>query len=166
MRQYPNPRPVKRFRSYLVAEVATLLDVHRNTVRNWIKAGLPVLDEKKPCMIHGTDLREYLTAKRAARKRKCGKGEMYCLKCQKPCLPKDAFLEQSVDPRLPGNLKGRCKVCNTKMNRRVSLANLERIKLEFQVPSKPRVEDLTQCLNPPSSCDLKQEQTINGKAQP
>ena len=149
-----------------MAEVATLLNVHRNTVRNWIRAGLPILDEKKPQMIHGTDLRGFLTTKRAARKRKCGKGEMYCLKCQEPQAPSHTLLEQSVDPQVPGNLKGRCRVCNTKMNRRVSLANLERIKLEFQVQSEPQEEDLIQCLNAPSSCDLKQEQTINGKAQP
>ena len=166
MRQYPNPRCVKLFRSYLVAEVASLLNVHRNTVRNWMKAGLPVLDDKQPQMIHGTDLREFLNGKRKARKRKCGKGEMYCFKCQKPRFPQDTLLEQSVDPQLPGNLKGICTVCNTIMNRRVSLANLERIKLEFQVQPEQRVEDLIQCLNPPSSCDLKQEQKTNGKAQP
>jgi hypothetical protein len=47
-----NRRPprwrVKALRSYTIDEVARTLEVHRNTVRHWIKAGLPVIDDKRP----------------------------------------------------------------------------------------------------------------------
>jgi hypothetical protein len=43
-------------RSYTIDEVTRTLEVHRNTVRHWIKAGLPVIDDKRPILILGSDL--------------------------------------------------------------------------------------------------------------
>jgi hypothetical protein len=40
----PNPRLVKVHRSYAVEETARLLRVHKNTVRNWLKQGLALID--------------------------------------------------------------------------------------------------------------------------
>jgi hypothetical protein len=40
-KRLPNPRRAKIHRNYTVAEIATLYTVHRNTVREWIKHGLP-----------------------------------------------------------------------------------------------------------------------------
>ena len=40
----PNPKLAKIHRTYTVEEVARLYDVHRNTVRQWIKDGLPSMD--------------------------------------------------------------------------------------------------------------------------
>jgi hypothetical protein len=44
----PDRRRVKGRRSYTIDEVSRTLGVHRNTVRHWIKAGLPVIDNKRP----------------------------------------------------------------------------------------------------------------------
>lgn len=133
VRQYPNPRLVKQYRNYLVSEVATTLGVHKNTVRNWVKIGLPIIGKKKPWLIHGGDLREFLTAKRKLRKRKSGKGEIYCFKCQAPRSPKKVVLEVREDPRVAGNVKGLCPVCGTTMNKRFAQTKLIAITEEFQV---------------------------------
>jgi len=66
-----NHRLVKIHRSYLVEEAATLLDVHRNTVRQWIKLGLPTSDEKRPTLILGRVLIDFLQSSRALNKRPC-----------------------------------------------------------------------------------------------
>lgn len=50
-----NPRRAKLHRSYTAFELAELLDVHKNTVRQWIKAGLPVVDGARPALICGGD---------------------------------------------------------------------------------------------------------------
>jgi hypothetical protein len=47
----PDRRRVKLLRSYTIDEVARTLEFHRNTVRHWIKAGLPVIDHKRPILI-------------------------------------------------------------------------------------------------------------------
>ena len=44
----PNHRLLKIHRSYTVEEVASVLDVHRNSVRNWLRSGLPPRPEQQP----------------------------------------------------------------------------------------------------------------------
>ena len=57
-------RRVKINRSYTLDEVARLLDVHKQTVRNWIKAGLEVLSGQKPHLIRGIALKMFLDNRR------------------------------------------------------------------------------------------------------
>ena len=54
-----NPNLAKMHRNYTVEEVASLFGVHKNSVRAWIKAGLPVCDARRPVLILGLDLRDY-----------------------------------------------------------------------------------------------------------
>ncbi|MEO7863683.1 MAG: helix-turn-helix domain-containing protein, partial [Nitrospirales bacterium] len=39
--RHPNPRLVKIHRNYTVEEIANLFGIRRNTVREWVKRGLP-----------------------------------------------------------------------------------------------------------------------------
>jgi hypothetical protein len=50
----PDRRRVKALRSYTIDEVT--LEVDRNTVRHWIKAWLPVIDDKRPILMLGADI--------------------------------------------------------------------------------------------------------------
>jgi hypothetical protein len=56
----PDHRPVKVHRSYLIEEAANVLHVHKNTVRAWIRTGLPLIDRTRPFLIRGEDLIAYL----------------------------------------------------------------------------------------------------------
>ena len=40
-----NPRLVKTHRNYSVEDISRLFDVHKNTVRNWLKLGLAAVDD-------------------------------------------------------------------------------------------------------------------------
>ena len=80
----PDRRRVKVLRSYTIDEVARTLEVHRNTVRHWIKAGLPIIDDKRPILMLGSDLADFLSRQRDARRQPCQAGQMFCLKCRKP----------------------------------------------------------------------------------
>ena len=46
----PNYRLVKIYRNYTVEEVASLLSVHKNTVRGWIKRSVypPAISDAQP----------------------------------------------------------------------------------------------------------------------
>ena len=54
-KRHPNPRLAKIHRNYTVEEVAGLYGVHRNTVREWVRRGLPTIDDRRPMLIVGTD---------------------------------------------------------------------------------------------------------------
>ena len=57
-------RRVKRLRTYTVRDIVQLLGVHKNTVRSWVKAGLVVLDGRRPLLVLGRDLKQFLDARR------------------------------------------------------------------------------------------------------
>jgi hypothetical protein len=61
-----NPRRVKVHRNYTVEEVAKLYGVHKNTVRDWLKAGLPKIDGRRPILILGRQLAGFCTSGESA----------------------------------------------------------------------------------------------------
>lgn len=120
-------RAVKSHESYTVEEAARNQGVDKRTVRRWRKSGLPALTEKKPCIILGGDLVDFLKARKQP-KQTCKPEECYCFKCRAP--RKAAFREAEYKPITPtnGQLIALCGECTTLMHKRVSLATLEALK--------------------------------------
>lgn len=127
-KRHPNPRLVKIHRNYTVEEVTRLLGVHKNTVRTWIKQGLPTINDKRPMLVLGPDLSAFLQAKRAKNKRPCKPGEMYCVRCRAPKAPAGNMVEYKPQTESLGNLFGICPDCDAGMNRRVSLPKWSRFE--------------------------------------
>jgi excisionase family DNA binding protein len=84
-RHRPDRRRIKMHLNYTVDEAARTVGVGRPAVRRWIKAGIPVVDGRKPALIRGVDLLEFLKT-RAKPKRPCPPGQCYCVKCKTPCI--------------------------------------------------------------------------------
>src|SRR5712692_9441588 len=103
-KRHPNYRHVKIHRSYTVDEVASLFRTHKNTVRAWLKAGLPTCDEKRPMLILGHDLSTFLQTRREKNKQRCRPGEMYCVKCRAPKYPAGFFFNDTAATERIGNL--------------------------------------------------------------
>jgi hypothetical protein len=120
----PNPRWVKVHRNYTVEEVATLFGIHKNTVRDWVKRGLPLCDDKRPLLILGRDLSAFLTKKRAVNKQVCQLGEFYCLRCRAPRKPAEGMVDYEAITDKVGNLMALCEHCGSLINRRVSVTKL------------------------------------------
>jgi excisionase family DNA binding protein len=74
---------LKAHRNYTVEEVARLLGVARGTVRRSTKKGLRFVTERRPRLIRGDDLLDFL-AKMKAPKARCQLHECYCFKCRAP----------------------------------------------------------------------------------
>ena len=115
-----NPHAVKLNRSYTVDEVARALGVSKPTIRRWIsKDGLPVIDDKRPILILGSDLIDFLKARTRPRSR-CGPGECYCVKCRAARPAAGGMAEFMSHTPSGGNLRAICESCGTLMHRRIA----------------------------------------------
>lgn len=154
-----NPRLAKMHLSYSVEDVASLYKVHKNTIRNWIKQGLPTCDDRRPTLILGRDLRAFLEARRTRRKRPCGPGEMYCFRCRLPKRPTDGLLDFDAGTGPLGNLVGLCPNCGTIMNRRINVTQLHKFYAAMGITSSKADRRISGINHPSVNCDLSKEDT-------
>ena len=144
----PNPRLVKIHRNYTVGEAATVCGVHKNTIRAWLRTGLPTIDNTRPILILGSDLREYLERKRSKNKRPLKPGEIYCVKCRDSRRPAEDYAVIDVTNDRIGNLSGICPVCDKVMNRKVSFRRLADVIGDLQISIPEALERLIQREDP------------------
>ena len=123
-KRHPNHRRVKIHRNYTAQDIAYLFGIHKNTVRSWVKEGLPTCDGKRPALIVGHDLVAFLKARRAKKKLPCQPGEIYCVRCRSPKAPAGNMADCLPVTQVIGNLEAICPDCGSMMYRRVSLAKL------------------------------------------
>ena len=129
----PNFRLVKIHRNYTVEEAARQLGTHKNTVRAWVKAGLPTCDTKRPTLILGRELAAYLQARRAKNKRPCQPGEIYCVRCRAPKQPAGDMAEYQPITASLGSLIGICPDCERMIYRCASRAKLPEIQGKLDI---------------------------------
>lgn len=129
-----NPRLVKIHRSYQVVEIANLYGTHKNLVRAWIKQGLSTIDESKPYLIRGDQLRFFLEARRSKNKCKCKIDEIYCVKCRSAKKPLGNMVDynQSVNGGI-SNIMGICPDCGSRIFRCTSERTFKLIQHCFEV---------------------------------
>lgn len=116
MARHYDLRRVKILRSYTISEVAKLLDVSRLTVSRWIKRGLPLVENKRPFLILGSDLLAFLKAQRP-QKARGQPGELYCVRCRAHRSPAGDMVDYIPKTPTKGILRGICPTCETLMNR-------------------------------------------------
>ncbi|ORT48956.1 hypothetical protein ST37_16365 [Vibrio sp. qd031] len=126
-----NPNRVKIHRSYTVIEASEVLGVHPKTVRNWIRAGLPVADHRRPLLISGADLKIFLTQKRKTYMHRCELHEMYCFKCKQPKRPAIGSIQFIAKPAGMAQMTGGCEDCGYQGNKYVSWRNVHQIWQEL-----------------------------------
>ncbi len=153
-KRLPNPRLAKIHRNYTTDEIANLYDIHKNTVSNWIKQGLPVCGIKRPFLILGRDLRVFLEAKRVKNKRPCKPDEIYCMRCRAPKKPAADLVEYKATTATLGNLVAICPDCESIMNRRISLTKLNQIPCYLSITESLEELRITECINPSVNSDL------------
>ena len=132
-----NPNLAKLHRNYTVEDIADLYGVHKTTVREWLKNGLPVCNSQKPMLILGSALREFIKVKKSRNKQKCKPWELYCVRCRKPQFPADGMADYEAKTDAKGRLIALCPDCESIMNKFTSLSKLEalRPKLDISFPT-------------------------------
>jgi len=128
-----NPNKCKINRNYTISEIALLYDVHKNTVINWLKRGLIKIDNQRPYLIVGSDLRHFLKDLRGINKRPCELGEIFCMKCRSPRIPEQESITFEAESSTYGRIKARCEVCHSSMNRYFRLQELSVLRRHFAV---------------------------------
>ena len=152
-----NPRLAKLHRSYSVEEAALLLGVHKGSVRNWIKSGLPTIDSTRPVLILGSELRDWLEKRRKAAKRPCRPGTIYCFKCREPRPPALGMVEYIPVNTKSGNLKAMCAHCETFMHRRTGRDAIKAVMPKLDVQITEASPSITERANPSLNCDKMTE---------
>jgi len=151
----PNPRLVKINRSYSVEEIAALFGNHKNTVREWIKSGLPVVDNCRPVLILGSELRKFLERKRTKNKRPCQPCELYCLRCRKPQKPAGNMADFTPITDKVGNLIAICPDCDAMINKRMNMAKLTLISTQMEITFTPALKRLGDSNQPSLNSDFR-----------
>ena len=153
-KRFANHRLVKIHRTYTIEEAAQTLKIHKNTVRLWTKDGLPVCDDRRPVLILGRELFNFLKAHRTKNKRPCKLGELYCFRCRSPRMPAGAMADCfPVSDRI-GHFQAICPDCDCMMNRRVSLAKIWQFAAVLSIAFPKAQEQVSNTTQPNVNSDF------------
>jgi hypothetical protein len=150
-----SPRRAKIHYAYTVEETARLFGVCRNTVRNWQKAGLKSIDDRRPTLFKGGQVRAFLEGRRAAAKSPCPPGTLYCLKCRAPRSPALGMVDYVARDEGPGDLRALCESCGTEMHRRARQGAIGEILPGVEVRIVRAAPRISECPNPSPNCALR-----------
>jgi len=112
-----NTKHIKQGCSYTIEDITELLEVHPNTVHNWIDAGLPCMTGKTPHLIYGAELIDFLNTKQRKRKHPCKAEEFYCCKCRVPRPAWEGVADITIRNKNQLTITGICAVCEGKIVR-------------------------------------------------
>jgi hypothetical protein len=139
--------------AYSVEEMAELFNVHKNTIRNWLKLGLEAIDGQRPALVRGEEIRRFLTDRRARVKQVCGPGRIYCLPCRAPKVPAGKMADCVVISDTTGTLCGICPDCGRMIYRMVNPLKIAAVRGDLDISvtqAEARLEDTT---TPNVNCD-------------
>jgi hypothetical protein len=131
--RHPTPRLAKIHRCYSVDEVSRLFKIHKNTARNWLRQGLTAIDNQRPTLIRGEELRRFLVERRARTKQACGPGRIYCLPCRAPKVPAGKMAECVATSDTTGTLRGVCPDCDRMIYRTVNPQKIASVRGDLDV---------------------------------
>ncbi len=129
----PNWRLVKTHRTYTPEEAATALGKHVNTVRGWLKDGLRTIDDRRPLLLQGSDLVEFIRGKYFKPAQRCAANEFYCVRCRVPKVPAGNMSDYIPMSSPSGLLRGICPTCDGFIYRRLSCTRLEAMRQHLDI---------------------------------
>ena len=155
--RHPNHRLVKIHRNYAVEEIVQLFGKHKNTVRNWIvRERLEVIDERRPALVLGSTLVDFLKKRRGRNKRKLKPGEIYCVRCRAAVKPAGGIGDCVQVTDVTGNLRGICPRCDLLIHRRVSLAKIDHVKGDLEITVEPAGDRIRESPDASVNCDFSE----------
>lgn len=154
-----NPNLIKTHFSYTASELAKRLGVHKNTIRNWTREGLPTL-AGRPALFHGGSVRAFIAASNANRRKPCVPGTFYCFRCRDRRKPALGMVDYVDRRRGAGNLTAICETCGATMNRRARRDALAEIMPGLDVQIRQGASILSESPAPSLKCASKKREPI------
>lgn len=127
---------IRAARTYTIEEAADALGVSICTVRNWAKAGLPMMTARRPFLILGESLRSFLQARQQGAKSPLEAGHLYCLSCKAGRTPMGQMVDCIPQSAKTARLVGLCEVCGGTCNRMISRAKINHFREIFDLVIK------------------------------
>ncbi len=115
---------VKSNRSYTIEEAAETVGVTQQTVRSWIKQGLPAMTDQRPFLIIGLALKDFMKETHQKRKQPLSIGEFFCVRCKVPRKAAAGMVFYSPLSGSHGRLEALCAVCEGVCQRTVRAEDL------------------------------------------
>lgn len=153
-----NPNLLKLHRSYTVGELASVLGVHKNSVRQWQQSGLRPVDSGRPALFQGAEVKAFLRQRNASRKRPWPPGTLYCLRCREARAPALGMVDYLPLSAASGNIRALCATCETMMHRRCRRTALGSVMPGMSIHMPEAEPRLSERPNPSANCD-KERQT-------
>jgi predicted Zn-ribbon and HTH transcriptional regulator len=140
MFKYYNHKLIKNTRSYTVKQICELFKdkgLHEQTIRSWVKdSGLPIV-RKRPLLIHGSDLVNFIKNRNNKHQKTLEFHQFKCVKCGTIDSPKNNEIINIIR-NANGSLSAKaiCKHCDTKINKTYSSKHLHKIEYIFKVKAE------------------------------
>jgi hypothetical protein len=142
----PSWKKIRIHRQYTVEEAARETGKCRATLRRWLKNGLPALTEKRPVLILGEDLANFIRGRR--KRTACALDHCYCFKCRAPRRPALAMADYTPRTGASGNITAICEVCGGIMNKSVALSSLSDLRRLLEITIQQRQPHLAEHSDP------------------
>lgn len=135
-----NLRLIKSRESYSFKEISKLFNMHVRTVQLWRQNGLKVINDSRPFLVMGFELKDYLAKHIKSRKQKLSPNEFYCVKCRKPVTSINNIASLHYTGQTIGSnhyseliIQGECYYCQSRINRFSHEGQMLEIKQNFQI---------------------------------
>ena len=123
---------IKSDKTYTEKELAETIGATTRCIQNWLKAGMPKIENSNPVLFMGKDVKEYLMAKINEKNanKAATQGKFNCFRCRKNVDVEENSISIVETGRMIGRykqyvIKGRCKECGGKVCRLSSSRKIE-----------------------------------------
>lgn len=122
-----------------------------------VRKDLKPIDNRKPILFAGRDLRAFLERANLSRKQPSPKGHLYCFRCRAPRRPAMGMVDYVPITSISGNLKALCAECGTLMHRRARGADVEGVMPGIAVQFAGAQPRLSETVSPSLNCDFERK---------
>lgn len=161
MFKYYNYKLIESNRSYSSEKIKKLLGIREQTIREWINQGKLECVSKKPILIYGAILKEFIKSRNESHKKTLEFNQMKCLKCKAISIPKDNQI--SIYNNKNGSIRatGICQNCNNEFSKLFKKNSIEKLKNSFFIQSTESTLYNTSPINSKTNIESQKEVVLN-----